>query len=159
MLISLGGCDGVIDRMIEAHLTRIDEAMLNCPYFTEDAVLKLFAETLGWEHLAEIPANSVPTEFIESDDPGIVGKARELTEGSADSWEATRRLSEWVSTEIVYSIPGGGSARGVYEAKAGECGGHSVLLAAFCRSVGIPARMVWGIMYVPNHEPMAIGII
>jgi general secretion pathway protein E len=45
---------------------RIDEAMLSCPYFTEEAVLKLFAEALGWEYLPEIPANSVPTEFIES---------------------------------------------------------------------------------------------
>ena len=45
---------------------RIDEALLSCPYFTEDAVLKLFAEALGWEYLAEIPANSVPVEFIEA---------------------------------------------------------------------------------------------
>jgi general secretion pathway protein E len=45
---------------------RIDETLLNCPYFTEDAVLKLFAEALGWEYLAEIPANAVPVEFIES---------------------------------------------------------------------------------------------
>ena len=45
---------------------RIDETLLNCPYFTEDAVLKLFAEALGWEYLAEIPANSVPVELIES---------------------------------------------------------------------------------------------
>lgn len=95
-----------------------------------------------------------PSEFIESDDPGIVEKARELTEGSVDSWEAARRLSEWVSTEIAYAIPGGGSAKGVYDARAGECGGHSVLLAAFCRSVGIPARMVWGVTYVPNRGGM-----
>jgi len=45
---------------------RIDEALLGCPYFTEDAVLKLFAEALGWEYLDDIAANSVPTEFIES---------------------------------------------------------------------------------------------
>ncbi len=45
---------------------RIDEAMLGCPYFTEDAVLRLFAEALGWEYLADIPVNSVPAEFIES---------------------------------------------------------------------------------------------
>ena len=103
---------------------------------------------------AELAEYINPAEFIESDDPGIVEKARELTEGSADSWEATRRLSEWVSTEVVYSIPGGGSAKGVFEAKAGECGGHSVLLAAFCRSVGIPARVVWGITYVPKQGGM-----
>ena len=45
---------------------RIDEALLNCPYFTEEAVLKLFAEVLGWEFLPEISAKNVPVEFIEA---------------------------------------------------------------------------------------------
>lgn len=45
---------------------RIDEVLLSCPYFTEDMVLKLFAETLGWEYLSEIPAKDVPGKFIES---------------------------------------------------------------------------------------------
>jgi general secretion pathway protein E len=45
---------------------RIDEALLNCPYFTEDVVLKLFAEAFGWEYLPEISAQIVPSEFIES---------------------------------------------------------------------------------------------
>jgi len=45
---------------------RLDEALLNCPYFTEDAVLKLFAEALGWEFLPEISAKVVPVEFIEA---------------------------------------------------------------------------------------------
>jgi general secretion pathway protein E len=45
---------------------RVDEALLNCPYFTEDAVLRLFAEALGWEFLPEISAKTVPMEFIEA---------------------------------------------------------------------------------------------
>jgi len=45
---------------------RIDEALLNCPYFTEEAVLKLFAEALGWEFLPEISAKNVPVEFVEA---------------------------------------------------------------------------------------------
>ena len=45
---------------------RLDELLLSCPYFTEDVVLKLFAETLGWEYLAEIPEKAVPVEFIEA---------------------------------------------------------------------------------------------
>ena len=45
---------------------RLDETLLNCPYFTEDAVLKLFAEALGWEFLPEIPAKAVPPEFIKA---------------------------------------------------------------------------------------------
>jgi general secretion pathway protein E len=46
--------------------SRIDELLLNCPYFTEESVLKLFAETLGWEFLSEISERSVPVEFIEA---------------------------------------------------------------------------------------------
>jgi len=45
---------------------RLDEVLLGCPYFTEDAVLKLFAEALGWEFLAEIPQKAVPVEFINA---------------------------------------------------------------------------------------------
>lgn len=45
---------------------RIDEALLRCPYFTEDIVLKLFAAALGWQYLPEVPDRAVPPEFIES---------------------------------------------------------------------------------------------
>jgi hypothetical protein len=60
------------------------------------------------------------------------------------------RLSDWVAGKIAYAIPGGASARDTYDKMAGECGAHSILLAAFCRAVGIPARMVWGCMYIPT---------
>jgi general secretion pathway protein E len=45
---------------------RIDEALLRCPYFTEDIVLKLFAAALGWQFLPEVPERAVPPEFVES---------------------------------------------------------------------------------------------
>jgi len=45
---------------------RIDEALLRCPYFTEDIVLKLFAAALGWQYLPEVPERAVPPEFVES---------------------------------------------------------------------------------------------
>lgn len=91
-----------------------------------------------------------PSDFIESGDPVLIDKARELAEGSKDSWEAARRLSQWVAEKISYEIPGGGTARKVYDMRAGECGGHSTLLATFCRAVDIPARVVWGCMYTPD---------
>lgn len=90
-------------------------------------------------------------DFIESDDTTLIRKARELTDGSADSWEAFKRLSKWVSEEIGYDIPGGGTAKNTYDMRVAECGGHSRLLAAFSRAVGIPCRVVWGCMYTPNY--------
>ena len=91
-----------------------------------------------------------PDIAIESDDPILIEKAKEITEDSKDSWEAATKLSKWVAENISYAIPGGGTAKKTYEIRAGECGSHSFLLAAFCRAVGIPARVVWGAMYVPN---------
>ena len=91
-----------------------------------------------------------PGEHIQSDDPVLGEKAREITTGSRNSWEAARRLSAWVAQNIKGVIPGGVTARGTFDQRAGDCGGHSFLLAALCRSVGIPARVVWGCMYVPH---------
>jgi hypothetical protein len=105
------------------------------PDFSGDESLKHFLE---------------PDGFIESDDPVLIDEARRITAGSKNSWEAAVRLSGWVADEIGYAIPGGATARKTYDIRAGECGAHSILLAAFCRTVGIPARVVWGCMYIPN---------
>jgi general secretion pathway protein E len=45
---------------------RIDEALLGCPFFTEEQVLRLFAAAMGSEFFTEIPVKRVPAEFIHS---------------------------------------------------------------------------------------------
>ncbi len=100
---------------------------------------------------AELQPFLAPEDFIESDDPVLVQKARELAEGASDSWEAVKRLSRWVAENIGYDIPGGATARNTYDLREGECGAHSRLFAAFARALGIPARVVWGCMYVPDR--------
>ncbi len=89
--------------------------------------------------------------YVQSNDRVLGEKAREITNGARDSWDAVRRLSRWVAEEIKGAIPGGITARGTYDQRAGECGGHSFLLAAFCRSAGIPVRVVWGCLYIPKN--------
>lgn len=90
-------------------------------------------------------------DLIQAGDPVLAGKAREITQGSRNSWEASRRLAAWIRANIKGTVQGGGSARGTFDQRAGECGGHSFLMAAFARSVGIPARVVWGCMYTPRN--------
>jgi len=97
-----------------------------------------------------------PEKLIESDDPAISAKARELTAGSRDSWEAARRLCRWVADTIGYDIPGGSSARNTFVSRQGECGGHSRLLVALCRAAGVPARLATGCMYT-YHKGGAFG--
>ncbi len=130
--------DNLIEGIFEIEHKRYDgsDAPAFPPDFSKDESLKKYLE---------------PEERLESDDPVLIKKAQEITKGSKDSWEAACRLSKWVAENIGYAIPGGGTARKTYDIKAGECGAHSLLLAAFCRAVGIPARVVWGCMYVPNY--------
>jgi transglutaminase-like putative cysteine protease len=130
--------DNLIEGVFEIGHPRYDgaEAPAFPPDFGKEESLKKYLEA---------------EEFIESDDPVLVRKAREITQGASDSWAAARRLSKWVAENISYAIPGGVTARKTYDLKAGECGAHALLLTAFCRSVGIPARVVWGCMYAPNY--------
>jgi general secretion pathway protein E len=45
---------------------RVDDVLLTCPFYTEDVVLKLFAEALQWQYLSEISDQQVPAEFIQN---------------------------------------------------------------------------------------------
>jgi hypothetical protein len=91
------------------------------------------------------------SQMIESGDSSLIREARKITAGSKDAWEAVTRLSHWIDKEIYPDIPGGGTALKTYQMRRGECGSHSNLLSAFCRAVGIPARGVFGCMYVPDQ--------
>jgi general secretion pathway protein E len=50
----------------KADTRRIDEMLLGCPHFTEEAVLKLFAKALRLEYFSDIPAELAPPEFINN---------------------------------------------------------------------------------------------
>jgi hypothetical protein len=92
-----------------------------------------------------------PEDLIESNDIEIAHFAKQVTKDAGDSWDAAVSLSRWVSDNISGAIPGGGSAKGTLEMRQAECGGHSRLLTAMCRAVGIPARLAIGGMYVPDN--------
>jgi len=130
--------DNLIDGVFEISHKKYDgtNAPPFPPNFAKDESLREYLE---------------PAEMIESDDSTLIRKAWELAEGSSDSWEAIKKLSRWVNTEIGYDLPGGVTALKTYETRLGECGSHANLLTAFCRAVGIPARGVFGCMYVPEH--------
>ncbi len=89
-----------------------------------------------------------PESLIESDHPVLIKEANRITENSKDSWEAVVKLSKWVGKNIMGTLPGGTSAINTYNTREGECGSHSRLLTAFCRAVGIPARLSIGCMYI-----------
>ncbi|HEU4367407.1 MAG TPA: DUF3488 and transglutaminase-like domain-containing protein [Methylomirabilota bacterium] len=82
--------------------------------------------------------------------PRIAALAREVTEGSADHWEAARRLSGWLSRELAYTrVLERTTALDpldefLFVRRAGNCEYFAAALAVMLRSLAIPARVVNG---------------
>ena len=89
-----------------------------------------------------------PELNIESDDPAILKKAKEIVGEEKNALIATRRLSIWVYLKLdkrpVLTIP---SATVVLETRVGDCNEHATLLTALLRASGIPAKLSIGLTY------------
>ena len=91
-----------------------------------------------------------PTRYLESDNDMIIFLARQAVGDSKDAAEAVRRIESFVAeyiTEKDFSV-GYATAAEVAVSRQGDCSEHAVLTAAMCRAVGIPARVVSGLLYV-----------
>jgi transglutaminase-like putative cysteine protease len=96
-----------------------------------------------------------PTELMPTD--GIVlATAREAIGGAKNDEEKTQRIYDWVVSHT-YREPkvrgcGVGDIKTMLETAnfGGKCGDINGLFVGLCRSVGVPARDVYGIRLVPS---------
>jgi hypothetical protein len=97
---------------------------------------------------ADLERYRSPSPFIESDDPGLVARARSIVGSATTSREKVDRILEWVESHVErepsLTIP---SARDVLRTRRGDCNEHAVLVAALARAVGVPTRVVAGVAY------------
>ena len=83
--------------------------------------------------------------------PRILGAAsKSVWETEQDTWRGAIGIEDWVFRVIENKGFGTAlaSAREVLERQEGDCSEHAVLLVAMARSVGIPSRLVSGIVHV-----------
>lgn len=90
-----------------------------------------------------------PTTYVQSADPKVVAKAREIIGDETDSWEAAQKICKWVDDNMQSKY----SARltntlEVLSSLEGDCTEHSILFVGLARAAGIPAREVAGLVYV-----------
>lgn len=87
--------------------------------------------------------------FIESDAPEIRAEAERMVAGITGVRERAERLTREVNALIdkkpTMSLP---SALEVLRTKVGDCNEHTALFVALARSLGIPARINVGVVYV-----------
>jgi len=94
-----------------------------------------------------------PEPLIQSDDPRILRRAREITarraQWSQDPKQVARQLTtavyNMVDKSVTFSVP---NAVQVLETLRGDCNEHTVLYVAMARSLGLPARTAVGLVYV-----------
>jgi hypothetical protein len=85
--------------------------------------------------------------YVQSEDPRIRAKAREIVGGLEAPWAQAVALHQWVHRTLVKRLTVGlPSAVDVLATAAGDCHEHTVLFTALARSVGLPTRMVAGLV-------------
>lgn len=106
--------------------------------------LTMTAIVLSDQAQNELSQYLVPSERIDSDNPAIIEKMNALLKGTTNETEKVKILFEFVRD--MKKIEGAScgdvpTASNVLKCRVNGCYGRSVLLAALCRSAGIPARL------------------
>jgi transglutaminase-like putative cysteine protease len=101
---------------------------------------------------AEMARDLQPSLLVQSDEPILKEQAAAIVGEEKDALRAVELISSWVYHNLekrpTLSIP---NAFGVYKLRAGDCNEHSVLFAALARSVGVPTRIVAGLLYTKGR--------
>ncbi|MHB1561430.1 MAG: transglutaminase-like domain-containing protein [Isosphaeraceae bacterium] len=90
--------------------------------------------------------------IINSDDVRVRTLAQRVTRGMLDPWKKASAINAWVHQNIRDKNfkKAFASAADVARSLSGDCTEHSVLAAAMCRAVGVPSRVVVGLVYVDD---------
>jgi transglutaminase-like putative cysteine protease len=88
---------------------------------------------------------------VPSDDDRIRRLAREIAGTSHDPSRQIDALMAWIHASIRNEAADSFSALDVLRTRAAECQGHAFLYAAFARALGIPTRVVNGVIYSPEY--------
>jgi hypothetical protein len=92
------------------------------------------------------------TDYIQSTDPAVMDIAKRAVGDANDIARAARQIEAFVDGYITRKdmSVGYASAAEVAQSRQGDCSEHAVLAAALCRAVGIPVRIVCGVVYADS---------
>ncbi len=97
----------------------------------------------------EIKAFIEPARYLQSDDKEVQKLAKKAVGSTKDIDDAAAKIEAFVEEYISdknLSV-GYATAAEVAQSRQGDCSEHAVLAVAMCRSLGIPSRVVTGIVY------------
>ena len=91
--------------------------------------------------------------IVTSDDRQVRLLALKATRGMSDPWQKAGAIQKWVYEKVRTKNfkTAFAAANEVARNLSGDCTEHAVLAAAMCRAVGIPSRVVVGMIYVDEQ--------
>jgi len=93
-----------------------------------------------------------PNALVTSEDPKVIELAAKAIGNETDPWQRAVRIEKWVAQNLREKNfkTAFAAASEVARDLTGDCTEHSVLTAAMCRAVGVPARVVVGLVYADH---------
>lgn len=149
--VSEGKLTGISYEGKTQKLTRIDEQTIEVEVLAEDwnAIRK------GKGHPAQVDREfREPNILIDSGDVLIKNLAQEAGKGAGNIFQMAEKLCRFVNLYVSnknFSV-GFASASEVARKREGDCTEHGILLAALGRAMGIPSRVMTGIVYVDKFK-------
>jgi transglutaminase-like putative cysteine protease len=106
---------------------------------------------------ADIPgalkAYTRPTPTLQSSHPDIIALSLRIAGHGNNACRLIKAVSAHVYSSLVKrNTAAFSSALETLRAGYGDCGEHAVLMAALLRAAGIPARVVYGLVYVESRR-------
>ncbi len=92
--------------------------------------------------------------YIMPNEEDIKNQALSLVKSEKDAYQISKKFEKWVYENITnkdFSV-NFANASYVYKQKTGDCTEHSILLASMLRAVGIPSKVVVGLLYSNSPE-------
>lgn len=93
-----------------------------------------------------------PTLAAPSNERAFVELAQSVAAGASTAQEKIGRLLVWIDANIAKAAVDAFSAADVLRERRAECQGHAYLFAALARALGLPTRVVNGLVYTPEHH-------
>ena len=92
-----------------------------------------------------------PSLAAPSNERRFIELAQSIAAGAGSAEARIERLLAWMDANIAKAAVDAFSAADVLRERRAECQGHAYLFAALARALGLPTRVVNGIVYSPEH--------